>query len=279
MTKKEIVIIGGVAGGATAAARIRRLDEHANITIFEQGEYISFANCGLPYYAGGEIQEKENLLLQTPKGFKRRYNIDVKVLNQVIEIDKANKRVKVKDLANNEEYYKEYDVLLLAMGAKPVKIFKDVYTIRNIPDIEKIKEKAETSKSAVIIGGGYVGLEMAENLYKKGLDITIIEKAEHIIASIDRDMAEIAHKYLLRKGVKLLLNTGVKSVENNIVTLENGETINADLVISAVGVRPDVEIAKNAGIRIGNLGGVVVDEHMQTSEKDIYAARRYGRSN
>ncbi|MCL2341607.1 MAG: FAD-dependent oxidoreductase [Firmicutes bacterium] len=268
---KEIVIIGGVAGGATAAARIRRLDEHANITIFEQGEYISFANCGLPYYVGGDIQKKENLLLQTPEGFKRRYNIDVKVLNQAAEIDKENKRVKVKDLSSGEEYYKEYDVLVLAMGAKPFAIFKEAYTVRNIPDIERVKEKAETAESAVIIGGGYVGLELAENLYKKGLDITIIEKAEHIIASIDKDMAEIVRRYLASKGIKLLLSTGVSAVEGGTVTLENGETINADLVISAIGVRPDVEIVKNAGIEIGSLGGVLVDEYMQTSEKNIYA--------
>lgn len=270
-TGRRIIIIGGVAGGATAAARIRRLDEHAKITIFEQGEYISFANCGLPYYIGGEIPEKENLLLQTPEGFKKRYNIDVKVLNQVIEIDKDNKRIKVKNLENNEEYYEEYDELILSMGAKPVKIFKDAYTIRNIPDIEKIKEEVEKSKSAVIIGGGYVGLEMAENLHKRGIHITIIEKAEHIIASIDKEMAEIVHKYLIKNGIELLLNTGVKSVENNIVILEDGKTINTDIVISAIGVKPDVEIVKNAGIKIGNLGGVVVDEYMKTSEKNIYA--------
>lgn len=275
MENREIVIIGGVAVGATAAARIRRLDEKAKITIFEKGEYVSFANCGLPYYLGEEIERKSDLLLQTPEGFKKLYNVDVKVQNEVIEIDKENKKVKVKDLISNTEYYKEYDKLILAMGAEPVKIFKDVYTVRNIPDIEKVKEKAESCKSAIIIGAGYVGLEIAENLKRKGLDITIIERAEHIIASIDSDMAGSIHKYLKAKDINLLLNTSVKSVEKGVVTLDDNKTLTADIVISAIGVKPEIEIAKKAGIEIGRLNGIKVNKFMQTPEEDIYARWRY----
>ncbi|MDD2627909.1 MAG: FAD-dependent oxidoreductase [Clostridia bacterium] len=269
--KKEIVIVGGVAGGATAATRIRRLDEEANITVLEQGEYVSFANCGLPYYIGGDIKSKKDLLLQTPEGFKKRYNIDVRIKHKAIKIDEENSRVKVLNIEEGIEEYKNYDKLILSTGAEPIKIFKDVNTIRNIPDIEEVQNKLTNAKSAIIIGGGYIGLEMAENIYKKGISVTIIEKSEHLIASIDKEMANILHKYLESKGVKLLLNTTVKTIEKGIVKLEDGKEIKADMIISAIGVRPDVTLLEGTKIKIGELGGVVVNEYMQTTSPNIYA--------
>lgn len=269
--KKEIVIVGGVAGGATAATRIRRMDENSNITIYEQGEYVSFANCGLPYYIGGEIEKKQDLLLQTPTGFKKRYNIDVKVKHKVVKIDEENSRVKVLNIEKGIEEYKAYDKLILSTGAEPINIFKDVNTIRNIPDIEAVKNRLDNAKSAVVIGGGYIGIEMAENIYKKGIKVTVIEKSDHLITSIDKEMANILHKYLENKGVKLLLNTTVKTVEKNTVTLEDGEEIKADVVISAIGVKPDIKLIEGTKIKKGDLGGVVVNEYMQTSSTNIYA--------
>jgi len=278
----KILIIGGVAGGATAAARLRRLDEHCEIIMFERGNYISYANCGLPYYIGGDITEKSALTLQTPESFNSRFNVDVRVNNEVISIDSKNKSVEVKDHKTGEIYHESYDKLILSPGAEPVKPdikgFENnkIFTLRNIPDTYKIKDYIENNKpkSAVVVGGGYIGVEMAENLHNSGLEVTIVEFAEHVIAPLDYDMACDVHNHIRQNGVKLILKDGVKAIEDSStglkVTLGNGELF-ADMVIMSVGVRPDSSIAKNAGLEVNNRGAIIVDEHMLTSDKDIYA--------
>ena len=278
----KILIIGGVAGGATAAARLRRLDEFSEIIMFERGNYISYANCGLPYYIGGDITDKSALTLQTPESFNSRFNVDVRVNNEVISIDTKNKSVEVKDHKSGKVYHESYDKLILSPGAEPAKPNIEgldnnkVFTLRNIPDTYKIKEYIENNKpkSAVVVGGGYIGVEMAENLRKSGLEVTIVEFAEHVIAPLDYDMACDVHNHIRQKGVKLILKDGVKAIADSStglkVTLGNGELF-ADMVIMSVGVRPESSIAKNAGLKVNNHGAIIVDEHMLTSDKDIYA--------
>ncbi|MBE6806769.1 MAG: CoA-disulfide reductase [Ruminococcaceae bacterium] len=274
----KTVITGGVAGGATAAARLRRLDEKAEIIILERGEYVSFANCGLPYYIGGVITDREGLTLQTPESFKARFHIDVRVLNEAVKIDPATKTVTVKDLRTGEIYEESYDNLILSMGAEPIRPNIDgadgsnVFTLRNIPDTLKIKNYIDTAKprSAVVIGGGYIGVEMAENLVEAGLKVAIVELADHLIAPLDFDMAADVHRYIKSKGVYLHLNNGVKAINGNTVVLQNGE-ITADMIILSVGVRPETAIAKDAGIELNLRGSIVVNNKMQTNIPNIYA--------
>jgi CoA-disulfide reductase len=278
----KVIIVGGVAGGASAAARLRRLDEKAEIIMFEKGEYISFANCGLPYYIGGEITEKEALTLQTPESFHGRFNVDVRVLQEVVSIDVNKKLVKVKNLKTNETYEETYDKLILSPGAAPAKPNikgvdnEKVFTLRNIPDTYRIKDYADQRhvKSAVIVGGGYIGVEMADNLYAAGLKVTIVEFADHVIAPIDYDMACEVHNHIRSKGVNLILKDGVKEIRNHgeqlKVILGNGEII-TDMVIMSVGVRPESTLAKEAGIEVSPKGAIIVNATMQTSNKDIYA--------
>ena len=278
----KILIIGGVAGGATAAARLRRLDEFSEIIMFERGNYISYANCGLPYYIGGDITDKSALTLQTPESFNSRFNVDVRVNNEVISIDTKNKSVEVKDHKSGKVYHESYDKLILSPGAEPVKPNIEgldnnkIFTLRNIPDTYKIKDYIENNKpkSAVVVGGGYIGIEMAENLRKSGLEVTIVEFAEHVIAPLDYDMACDVHNHIRQNGVKLILKDGVKAIADSSaglkVTLGNGELF-ADMVIMSVGVRPESSIAKNAGLKVNNHGAIIVDDHMLTSDKDIYA--------
>ena len=274
----KIVIIGGVAGGATAAARLRRLDEKAEIIILERGEYVSFANCGLPYYIGGVITDREDLTLQTPESFKARFNIDVRVLNEAVKINPDTKTVTVKDLRTGETYDESYDNLLLSMGAEPIRPNiegadgSNVFTLRNIPDTLKIKNYIDTAKprSAVVIGGGYIGVEMAENLVEAGLKVSIVELADHLIAPLDFDMAADVHRYIKSKGIYLHLNNGVKAINGNTVILQNGE-ITADMIIMSVGVRPETAIAKDCGIELNQRGSIVVNNKMQTNIPDIYS--------
>lgn len=274
----KTIIIGGVAGGASAAARLRRLDEQAEIIILERGEFVSFANCGLPYYIGGEITDREDLTLQTPESFKSRFNIDVRVFNEAIKINPDEKNVIVKNLATGEEYSLKYDNLILSPGAEPIKPnikgidANHVFTLRNIPDTFKIKNyiENENPKTAVVIGGGYIGVEMAENLAKAGLDVSIIELADHLIAPLDFDMAADVHRYIKEKGIKLYLNNGVTAIENNMVILQNGE-IQADMVIMSVGVRPETAIAQDCGIKTNAKGSIIVDDDMCTNIPNIYA--------
>ena len=274
----KTIIIGGVAGGATAAARLRRLDEKAEIIILERGEYVSFANCGLPYYIGGVITDRQDLTLQTPQSFKARFHIDVRVLNEAVKINPDTKTVMVKNLRTGETYEETYDNLILSMGAEPIRPNIDgadgsnVFTLRNIPDTLKIKKYIDTAKprSAVVIGGGYIGVEMAENLAEAGLKVAIVELADHLIAPLDFDMAADVHRYIKSKGIYLHLNNGVKAISGNTVILQNGE-ITADMIILSVGVRPETAIAKDCGIELNQRGSIVVNNKMQTNIPDIYA--------
>ena len=274
----KTIIIGGVAGGATAAARLRRLDEKAEIIILERGEYVSFANCGLPYYIGGVITDREDLTLQTPESFKERFNIDVRVLNEAVKISPDTKTVTVKNLRTGETYEETYDNLILSMGAEPIRPNiegadgSNVFTLRNIPDTLKIKNYINTAKprSAVVIGGGYIGVEMAENLAQAGLKVAIVELADHLIAPLDFDMAADVHRYNKSKGIYLHLNNGVKSISGNTVILQNGE-ITADMIIMSVGVRPETAIAKDCGIELNARGSIIVNNKMQTNIPNIYA--------
>ena len=274
----KTIIIGGVAGGATAAARLRRLDEKAEIIILERGEYVSFANCGLPYYIGGVITDREDLTLQTPQSFKARFNIDVRVLNEAVKISPDTKTVTVKNLRTGETYEEPYDNLILSMGAEPIRPNiegadgSNVFTLRNIPDTLKIKNYINTAKprSAVVIGGGYIGVEMAENLAQAGIKVAIVEFADHLIAPLDFDMAADVHRYIKSKGIYLHLSNGVKAINGNTVVLQNGE-ITADMIIMSVGVRPETAIAKDAGIELNQRGSIVVNNKMQTNIPNIYA--------
>lgn len=274
----KTIIIGGVAGGASAAARLRRLDETCEIVILERGNFISFANCGLPYYIGGAITDKNNLTLQTPESFRKRFNIDVRVNNEAVRISPEEKTVTVKNLKSGEIYTESYDNLILSPGAEPIKPniegidSNTVFTLRNIPDTLKIKEYIEKSKpkSAVVIGGGYIGVEMAENLKEAGLDVSVVELADHLIAPLDFDMAADVHRYIKSKEIKLYLNNGVKAIDGNTVILQNG-TIDAEMIIMSVGVRPETSLAKDCGIEVNRRGSIIVDRHMKTNIQNIYA--------
>ena len=278
----KVLIVGGVAGGASAAARLRRLDEKAEIIMFERGEYISFANCGLPYYIGGEINKKSALTLQTPQSFNSRFNVDVRVFNEVTAIDPEKKQVTVHNVQTGEDYTESYDELILSPGAAPLVPKMDgvddprVFTLRNIPDTVKIRDYVEEEfpESAVVVGGGYIGVEMAENLKKAGLKVTIVELADHVIAPLDGDMAAEVHRYLRDQGVELMLGKAVQSMEDKggklTLHLSEGE-IETDMVILSVGVRPDTALAQSAGLELNAKGAIVVNEHMQTSKEHIYA--------
>ena len=296
----KIVIVGGVAGGATTATRLRRLSENNEIILFERGEYISFANCGLPYYISDVISKKEDLLVQTPKAFKDRFNIDVRIKQEVISINKENKTVDVKNLSTGETYTETYDKLVLSPGAEPINPFKDlnskrIFTLRTIDDSSKIKEYISKNdvKNVVIVGGGYIGVEMAENLShlssqekcnkngnmqidlkkSKNINISIVEKSSHLIPTIDADMASFVHKALIKNSVKVFLNQGVESIiegEELFIKLEN-MSIKADMVILCIGIRPESTLAKEAGLAVNEKGYIIVDEKMLTSDENIYA--------
>ena len=274
----KIVIVGGVAGGATAAARIRRLDEKAEIIIFERRGYVSYANCGLPYYIGGEISDKEDLFLQTPEGFWSRFKIDVRTLHEVTKINRERKTVTVLDKHSGKVFEESYDKLILSPGAKPVMPdfckgdCSNIFTLRTVEDTLKIREFTDNYpiKTAVIIGGGFIGLEMAENLKNRGIDVTVIQKGDHLLNTVDSDIASFIHTNLRTKGINILLNANVKSIEKNIVITDCKE-IPADMVIVSVGVSPENTLAKDAGLALGVKGAIAVSDNMQTSDEDIYA--------
>lgn len=274
----KTLIIGGVAGGASAAARLRRLKEKDEIIMLERGEYVSFANCGLPYYIGGVITDKSKLTLQTPESFKARFNIDVRVQSEAIKIDPELKTVAVKDLKTGEIYNESYDNLILSPGAEPVKPNIEgadasfVFTLRNIPDTMKIKAflNEKQPRDAVVVGGGYIGLEMAENLKKAGLNVMVAELSEHLIPSLDFDMAADVHRYLKSKGINLLLNNGVKAIKDGRVVLNKGE-VKADMVIMSAGVKPETRLARECNIPLNERGSIIVDSHMRTGIPNIYA--------
>ncbi len=282
MTKK-ILIVGGVAGGASTAARLRRLDETAEIIMFERGDYISYANCGLPYYIGDVIKERDALLVQTPEIMKGRFNVDVRIKSEVISIQRENKTVEVKDLATNRTYSESYDVLVLSTGSSPLKPpiegidAPNIHTLWTVPDTDTIKSflNKEKPKRAAVIGGGFIGLEMAENLHNLGIEVSIIEMLDQVMTPIDYDMAQILHENIRANQVNLILKDGVKKFDyqNGItsITLQSGKVVEAELVILSIGVRPNSQLAKDAGLTLNKRGGVVVDDYLLTSDPNIYA--------
>ncbi|MFT3739560.1 MAG: FAD-dependent oxidoreductase [Breznakibacter sp.] len=279
----KYLIIGGVAGGATTAARLRRMDEHCEIIMFERGEHISYANCGLPYYVGGTIRERDNLFVQTPATFGKRFNTDVRYLSEVTAIIPDKKCVEVRNLQNGEIYSETYDKLVLSPGAEPVKptlpgINQDgIFTMRNVPDTDKIKKFIDEKKPqhAVVVGAGFIGLEMAENLHKSGLRVTIVEMAEQVMTPLDYSMAALVHQHLKTKNVEFYLNTAVSSFSRKngriVLSLNTARTLEADMVLLYIGVRPENKLAKEAGLTIGETGGIWVNKFLQTSNPDIYA--------
>jgi NADPH-dependent 2,4-dienoyl-CoA reductase/sulfur reductase-like enzyme/rhodanese-related sulfurtransferase len=279
----KLVIVGGVAGGATAAARARRLNEHAEIVLFERGAFISFANCGLPYYIGDIIKKRQDLFVTTPQDFSDRYAVDVRVFSEVTSLDRSAKTVTVKDLISGETYAETYDKLMLAPGAEPVRPplagreVKNIFSLRNIPDMDGIKAYVDqhTPESAVVVGGGFIGLEMAENLVHRGVAVTIIERLDHVMPLLDQEMAGLVHAYLEEKEVACIRSDGVKSIAEAdgrlAVETEKGRRLVCDLAIVCVGVRPENRLAREAGLEIGQMGGIRVDASMRTSDPDIYA--------
>ncbi|MBR6365186.1 MAG: FAD-dependent oxidoreductase [Lachnospiraceae bacterium] len=279
----KVLIIGGVAGGATAAARIRRLDEHAQIVILERSGFVSYANCGLPYYVGGAIEDSADLTVQTPEGFRSRYRIDARVLSEAVEIRPETKTVLVKDLRTGKTYEESYDKLILSPGAKPVVPpgadvnAPGVFTVRSVEDTLAIRKYIEdhAPKKAVIAGGGFIGLEMAENLIRKGIDVTVLQGAKHMFMPLDEDMAMLVHSELYRRGIHMKVNARVETVNASkdglVTTLATGESISSELVILAIGVLPETHLAADAGLKLGVKNSILVNEHMQTSDPDIYA--------
>ncbi|WP_314848585.1 FAD-dependent oxidoreductase [Treponema lecithinolyticum] len=281
-TGKKILIVGGVAGGAGTAARLRRLDENARIILFERGSYISFANCALPYYIGGEIADKNALTVQTVQSFTARFNVDVRIHSNVTAIHPDTKTVSVHDTQNNRAYEESYDSLVLSPGAEPVRPpiegiqSERVFTLRSIPDTFAIKEFIEKkhARSAAIVGGGFIGIEMAENLKRAGLEVTLIEMTDQVIAPVDYDIACEVHAHLQEKGVRLQLNSALSSVSDTGSALDiqlTSGNVKADMMILAIGVRPESALAHTAGLKLSPKGAIVVDEHMRTSDPSIYA--------
>lgn len=278
----KIILIGGVAGGATTAARIRRADESAEIILFEKGKYISYANCGLPYYIGGVIQEREKLFVQTPEAFSNRFHIDVRTESEVIAINREKKSVTVRAI-NGSTYEESYDKLLLSTGASPVRPplrgidLNGIFTLRNVADTDKIKSYIQTHnpQKAVVVGAGFIGLEMAENLHAQGAEVSIVEMGNQVMAPIDFSMAALVHQHLMDKGVNLHLEQAVDSFEQEgkrlKVNFKNGHSILADIVILSIGVRPETSLAKAAQLTIGPAGGIAVNDYLQTSDSSIYA--------
>ena len=278
----KYIIIGGVAGGATAAARIRRIDEHAEIVLFEKGEHISYANCGLPYYIGGTIADRDKLFVQTPEAFGRRFNIKVKTLSEVTKINPSAKTVTVKTVGG-KEYTESYDKLLLSPGASPVRPplpgidSEGIFTLRNVADTDAIKNYMQTHKpgTAVIIGAGFIGLEMAENLHDAGIAVSVVEMADQVMAPIDYSMASFVHEHLAQKGVSLYLGKAVEAFEQTDgainVKFKSGEVLKTDMVILSIGVRPNTMLASDAGLELGDMKGIKVNDYLQTSDENIYA--------
>ncbi|OJV21524.1 MAG: CoA-disulfide reductase [Bacteroidetes bacterium 41-46] len=277
------LIVGGVAGGATVAARLRRLDEKAEITIFEKGEYVSYANCGLPYYIGNVIPERDQLFVQTVEGITSRYDIDIRIKTEVLSINREEKSILVKNLSNGEVVKEHYDKLILSPGAEPLKPpvpgieSNKIFTLRNVPDTDKIKNyiKNNSIRSAIVVGGGFIGLEMAENLRHLGIKTDLVEMAPQVMAQLDYSMASIVHLELEAKGVKLHLGESVEEFRESgsyiEAVLKGGKGIFADMVIWSIGVKPDTVLARESGLELGRTGGIKVNEYLQTSDKDIYA--------
>lgn len=275
----KYIIVGGVAGGASFACRLRRLDEFAEIKIYEKTKFVSYANCGLPYYISGVIQNKESLTLQTPQSLKARFNIDVFVSHEVVQIDKDNKRVLIKDLNSGTQFYDNYDKLILSPGSEAIKLTNNsgrIFELKTVEDSYKIKDFVikKEPKKAVVIGGGFIGLEIAENLKESNIDVTIIEGRNHVLANLDPEMASFVHHELRRNGINLALNKMVKEIkedENDVYVKYDNATLKCDLLIQAVGVRPNSNLAKDANLELDVRGTFKTDNSFLTNEKDIYA--------
>ena len=272
----RVVIVGGVAGGMSAATRMRRLDADAEIIVLEKSGHVSYANCGLPYFVGGVIEEEDALLLQTPASLHARFKLDVRVATEVTSIDVAAKTVTVKDWLKNEEYVLSYDKLILSPGASPVVPpipgIERALTLRTVEDVEKIANRVNAKpKTAVVIGGGFIGVEIAENLVHKGIPTTVVEAAPQVLAPLDPEMATLVAKEMRKHGIALHLGVSAKDVTPDSVVLSDGTVLDAELVIMAIGVRPDTSLAKAAGLTIGTRGGIEVDDFNRTSNHDIYA--------
>lgn len=277
---KRVLVVGGVAGGASAAARIRRLDESANITVFERGPHVSFSNCALPYHLSGVIARSEQLVLMSPEKFKKQYNIDVRTENEVTAIDRAAKTVTVKKLADGTEYTESYDVLVLSPGASPIVPRSiggtdqaHVFTVRNVVDIAALKSYIDTNnvEDVAVIGGGFIGLEVAENLVEAGKKVSLVEAADQVMAPFDYDMVQILHKEMMDHGIDLVVGDGLKEIQADKVVLNSGKELKAGAVVLAIGVAPETALAKAAGLEIGVTGGIKVNQHYQTNDPSIYA--------
>ena len=289
----KIVVVGGVAGGASVAARARRLDESAEIVVLERGEYVSFANCGLPYHIGGVIADRSRLLLQTPESLRESLDIDVRIGQDVVELDRAAQTVTVREVATGREYTESYDALALCQGADPLQLplpgidLPGIHTLRNVADMDAIKSRLDEGLAAaasrgraaktVVIGAGYIGIEMAENLIHRGAEVTIVELADQILPPLDKDVSIPVEQHARGRGVELQLGTAAAAFTQASdgmlrVELNNGQSLPADLVVLSAGVRPNVTLAREAGLEIGERGGIVVDTHMRTSDPHIWAA-------
>ena len=278
----KLLIVGGVAGGASAAARARRLSEDAHIVLFERGPDVSFANCGLPYYLGGEIAERDKLLVVTPDRLRTRFNLDVRVRTSVERIDRAAKKVHVRDLASGREYEETYDKLILAPGAAPLRPplpgidLPGIFTLRNLQDVDRIKGRMDQGvKQAVVIGAGFIGLELVENFVRRGIATTVVELQDQVLPPFDKEMTTPIAQELASKGVSLLLGQSAEAFEQGpdglVVRLKSGQRLPAQLVVLGVGVRPENKLAVEAGLEAGPRGGIRVNDHLQTSDPDIYA--------
>ena len=282
MDRRKIIIVGGVAGGASTATRLRRMDEFAEIVMLERGEYISFAKCGLPYYIGDVITSRDALLVQSVEDMHKNFNIDVRNFSEAVKIDAENKVLTVKDLKSNKTYDESFDYLVISTGAYPVKPpikgideATNLFTLRNIPDMDRIKESINKNKPkrACVIGAGFIGIEMAENLHHLGMKVAIVEMADQVMAPVDYEMAQIVHQHIIDKDVNLILSDGVKEFKNEgkEIILSSGKSLSTDLIIFAIGVRPENALAKEAGIKLGERGGIHVNQYLETSEKGIFA--------
>lgn len=277
---KRVLIVGGVAGGASAAARVRRLDADASITIFERGEHVSFSNCSLPYYLSRTVEDKDYLVLMTPEGFKASYDIEVRVNSEVCGIDRTLRKIQVKDSVTGREYEEEYDELVLSPGSFPIRpksiegvFLPHVFTVRNVNDIAKLDQyvSGDNVRSVVVIGGGFIGLEVAENLKAAGKHVAVLEAANQIMAPFDYDMSQILQKELYDKGVELAVGDGVKAITEDKVILNSGKELPCDAVVLSIGVLPETELAREAGLEIGETGGIKVTADYRTSDPHIYA--------
>jgi NADPH-dependent 2,4-dienoyl-CoA reductase/sulfur reductase-like enzyme/rhodanese-related sulfurtransferase len=280
---KKILIVGGVAGGASAAARLRRLYEKAEIVMFERGPFISFANCGLPYYIGQKIKDRDDLLLMTPQQFEKRYNVDVRIKSEVVKIDREKKLIEVKDLNSANIYCENYDKLILSPGAEPARPpiegidSERIFTLRNMPDMDRINEfiEKEKPKRAVVVGAGYIGLEMAENLRDRNMLVAVVEMTDQVMPVLDKEMANLLHQYLHDHSIALWLDDAVRNFKQAdsrlFVGLKSGMELSCDFAILSIGVKPEVKLAKEAGLEIGSRLGIKVNEFLQTSDPDIYA--------